>query len=447
MAEKTLLLGAPNVLLGASAFYDSTPAASMPISNLFNEEPSKLFRITEASTYFDKTWVTALCSAASPVDAVVWGNHNAATGATFRIMCYDDGVSLYGCKAVTPDALVSSTNLTGVVGDIDDDPLSPDVNNLGPTVSGLDTMALVGFVVFPGGHVPATGANSQCVLLNVYRNSSSGTAPKVTVKIYESGVLRGSTSVTNQDVTSVGGEVIRAYWDGALLTDTTGASFEVRVEGTAGSVASVGIKAIRPLMYYMSGTATLLGDSGWQAVPLPSSDPLWGSTLATEQLPMKNIHYVFGSQLSGVLSIVITLRDAANSAPMQAGYMIAGPKLTLTRDAVYGPVFQVVDPSTRGETAGGQFYGSSFRRKRRLFTTFSSLTSAEAVSLCERIDWLKGKTGAVFVSLFPDDTTLKQLTSALCVVEDLSELTAAPAVPSSGQTKIFSKSYTWLEKL
>lgn len=132
-------------------------------------------------------------------------------------------------ESKAPDAYVTQTNLDGTVGDIDEDPDSPDGNWADVVDDSLDTVAHVSFPT-PSGN-PTTGAGVQNFKIYVKR-STSDSSPTVKIDLYEGGVFRSATSITSSSVTSDSGELFTGTWDASSLSTPNGSGVECYIYGT-----------------------------------------------------------------------------------------------------------------------------------------------------------------------------------------------------------------------
>lgn len=164
-----------------------------------------------------------------PGSSTVWGAGYATTAAATDPL--DPTLGFRRDWDAVPDGIITQTNLSGAIGDLDDDPDDPD-GNWWTIVADGDTVAHVS-VGTPSRPLLA-GADLQEIRVLVRKNAAGGADPDVQVHLYESGNggnPLASTSVVS--VTSETGQVVSLTFDRTLLTDATGADLEVRVEGTA----------------------------------------------------------------------------------------------------------------------------------------------------------------------------------------------------------------------
>lgn len=140
-------------------------------------------------------------------------------------------------ERIAPDTLITQTNLSGSITDIDDDPDSPDGNWLLEIAApSVDTICLVGFAS-PVGTL-TTGTGLQEFKAWVRRTVAIGAnMPTVDLALYESGVLVRSIS-TGTTITSTTGVLVTAVWDSSELAgDGSNAEFEIIGQRNSGPPA------------------------------------------------------------------------------------------------------------------------------------------------------------------------------------------------------------------
>lgn len=131
-------------------------------------------------------------------------------------------------ESLAPDAYVTQTNLDGVIGDIDEDPDSPDANWADAIATDTDTIAHVSFPT-PTGN-PTQGADLQNFKAWV-KYAGGATNPTVQIDLYENGGLVTSGSPTT--VTSSSGQMITFTWDATALGTPNGSLVEAYIHGIA----------------------------------------------------------------------------------------------------------------------------------------------------------------------------------------------------------------------
>lgn len=136
-------------------------------------------------------------------------------------------------ESLAPDAIISSTNLSGAVTDIDDDPDSPDGAWLTATSAVTATDLRISFPT-PTGN-PTTGADLQAFRA-LLRKTAGTPTPTIDMELYETG--GGSALATLLDgtsITSTTGEVVEGTWNASLLGTPSGSAVQCRIVSTPGS--------------------------------------------------------------------------------------------------------------------------------------------------------------------------------------------------------------------
>ena len=128
-----------------------------------------------------------------------------------------------------PDAILAQTELTGVVGDIDDDPDAGDGNWLEASGNNVNTDVRTSFAS-PSAD-PKVGADLQEFRAEVkqFDGGQSGT-PDARIELWENGSLvRAGSDVA---VTSASSQVIAFTWNANELGTADGSLVEAKVVGT-----------------------------------------------------------------------------------------------------------------------------------------------------------------------------------------------------------------------
>lgn len=160
-------------------------------------------------------------------------------------------------ESLYPDAIISATNLSGSVADIDDDPDSPDGAWLTAPGNNNNTDVRVSMPTPTG--VPNTGAGLQSIRVLV-RKTNHSTDPSAVVELFETGGGSAlATVVASTSVGSTSGVVLSGTFDASLLSTADGSAVEVRVSGTTGggnpgNRASLEVGAIEWVADYSTGT-------------------------------------------------------------------------------------------------------------------------------------------------------------------------------------------------
>jgi hypothetical protein len=232
-------------------------------------------------------------------------------------------------QRMAPSALLEQTNLTGVVGNIQDDPDSPDANWLVATSNSVNTVARAGFGTPT--NPPTVGAALQEFRARVRKNSSNSGNPTAQLQLYENGILVASGS--SASVTSTTGQVISLTWNASSLGTSDGSLVECRVNTTAAGGGpsvrnSVDIGAIEWNAETSAVAAALAGNAIGQAVAsgiLTTQIPLIGAALT--------IAAATGDLIAGGGAATLEGEAAANSAAtgaLTAQISLAGSMASVT---------------------------------------------------------------------------------------------------------------------
>jgi hypothetical protein len=101
----------------------------------------------------------------------------------------------------------------------------------------------------------------------------------------------------------------------------------------------------------------------------------------------------------------ITLTDASLSY-IEAGYLFIGTRSVFTYNPEWGMAWQVVDPSEKKTTRGGQTKVIVKQSYRQLDLTLGFLTETQRASIALPLDLANGSRTPVLVITAPDSTTL-----------------------------------------
>lgn len=166
------------------------------------------------------------------------------------------------------------TNGTGAGTDIDDDPDSPDANQVDGSSNSLDL--LVGFTTPTG--PPAKGTNAQQFRVWLGKNGG-GQSADWAIDVYENGTLRASAIATGNTATT-SGELVTGNWtftSGFTNSDGSGVEIKVRQTGGARDLFVGAIKWVADYVTQKSASDTLLPtivDAKSYAIYLARSDAI-----------------------------------------------------------------------------------------------------------------------------------------------------------------------------
>jgi lysozyme len=124
---------------------------------------------------------------------------------------------------LSPDAIISQTNTTGTVSNVQDSPSSPDANSLTATTTGTaNDMRLS----FPTPSKSLSGTQTFNVWASATNTNGAVTS---TISIYENGVSKASGTATTVSTT---GQILTFTWDASILSDPTGSNVEIYISNT-----------------------------------------------------------------------------------------------------------------------------------------------------------------------------------------------------------------------
>ena len=222
-----------------------------------------------------------------------------------------------------PDAILAQTNLTGVVGDIQDDPDSPDANWLTASGNNVNTDVRTSFATPTGS--PTVGADLQEFRAQVRQfDEGQGGTPTSRCELWENGSLvRAGSNTSVPD----GGIVLSFPWDASELATADGSLVEVKVVGTKsggspGNRNTVEVGAVEWNVAFSAGTNV---DAGVVAMLLPEQAATLKAdislTAAVASLGLTEFIPTLATDISftaGVDSIILT----AQAAEVKPGVII-----------------------------------------------------------------------------------------------------------------------------
>jgi len=133
-------------------------------------------------------------------------------------------------QLLLPDAVVTATNLTASIGNLDEGVSNFDGVYATNQALNSNTLLSLSFPT-PSGDLNS-GANLQTFRARVRKNATVGNTTTVRIEVRESGVIRANS--TNTTVTSTTGVDISFTWDASVLASATGANVEIGIAQQAG---------------------------------------------------------------------------------------------------------------------------------------------------------------------------------------------------------------------
>lgn len=398
--------------------------AGLEASNLKTQEPSEVARIATLDPKHT-VWRFDLSSVEATFDGFALVNHNLLPGDYVRFTARSLTSSDFDEHQTAPNAIAASTNITGAVTDVDEAIDTPDGALIEPTTKTSDWTARFSWPNLTGIPLPGT-ARGQFVLRMIRKYTGAGAAnpvvtyPKLTVDLYEAGVLKlslGWRAVTSLDTT---GQIFIFPFNPNLLTTATGADIECVVtctpgiSGVTGSLFFGQYAAMDTLSLYHESLTGAGGplSSDWIQIPEPGG----------KEAPTKSIHYAASVPLDFVISgRVWVLSDGTVKNPktrlvdgavakgiikrdpqtyVEAGVWAGGPKFELSTGIQQdGPQINVEIEEVVGRTLGGQTYGADSFRFRVCEPTTIVVNREEKDFLLDYLAWQRGHSEAFYVIL------------------------------------------------
>jgi hypothetical protein len=133
-------------------------------------------------------------------------------------------------ELLLPDAVITATNLTADIADLDEGVDNFDDVYATTNGSNANTLLVLSFPT-PSGDL-TLGAGLQTFRARVRKNSATGNNPTVRLEVREGGVIRANS--TNTTVTSLTGVDITFTWDATVLASQTGVDVEIGIAQQAG---------------------------------------------------------------------------------------------------------------------------------------------------------------------------------------------------------------------
>lgn len=363
------------------------------------------------------------------IDGVALVNSNISPAGYYRFLATDEQDTYHSFLTLAPATLYNASNVTGVVGNIDEAISSPDSSFIGPTTT---TNAWDFGVTFANPSVtPRTGTAMAFVVVVAKLIGSPILAyPKMSWVLAESTLDLGTQSWRAVTESAGTGQVFIFPFNPATLAAPSMVNVESQFVCSAGDNGSYAqIDTIR--VYYENAALTSRFDTGWLPRPLsPDATDYDGPQ------PTVNLDYflpatvTLGQSGSSPLPrlTVMLLDDQADHDPADASYWVfpnsaglslirrfqdgfvdggvavAGPALFLERGVPYasaGPQSPVRVENLGGTSLIGNSYGSDTFRVRTL-TIELLATRAELQSLKDRIYFRRGNSGAFYFAAEPD---------------------------------------------
>lgn len=455
------LLGFPNVIAESDSLISQplTAPAGFEEEYLQTEEPSDTARIPTIDPLYSM-WSCDFQSSFKDVYGLATINSNISPWGYYRYFSSSGG-GLYTVLNTT--SIATSNNRTGNVTDVDEAILTPDSLYMSPTTTTSDWSVRLNFST-PGSS-PITGTARGLIVLNVILVGTPLVKyPRVSVDLYQSNVFLqslGYRAVTR----SSGSQTFIFDFDPVVLSNSNGSSMSALISFQPGSNTSYG-KLDTARCYVI--TATAEKDSNFINSPSylnPSRESITKRSTSFHYFPVSpwlditNVYFQIvddqvdhspdmGNSVSGIP--INNVKSPESQLYTQAGVWVAGgtlefnPGLTPKEPGSVGIAIQGVS----GNTLGGQSYGANtwIRRKTGPLTIYC--TRAEADLFMEHVPWLKGNSGAFYLSMDPDiDQQHQKFQSFWATLLGGVERPEIPSFYDSGSDSLYSLKCEFQEKL
>jgi hypothetical protein len=390
------------------------------------------------------------------VDGIALWNVNLSPWGRYRYT----GDDISGWLSTAPNAIGSLTNVTGVVGNVDEHISSPDSSYLQPTTG--DPWGFTADFATPA-VAPQPGTDRAAWVLRVVLTGTPLTIyPRITVatKVGAQTATARWKAVTS---TAATGQIFIFPFDpSALGAASDGSDLQMVFTGEPGDNAS-GCKVEAMRLY--TGTATPSADTGMLASPTGNYSDEDGPQ------PSIGLPYWAPSTWQDVESVnLIVLDDQAEVDPdrgiasagvpianvsqlptgyVQAGNAQAGPAVFLSRGVRHGsgPLTRIIIEERGGVTEGGQTYATDAFRRRGLSMDVL-VTQDELLILQNRLPWRRGHSGVIFFSADPDlPAARQQFLSFLATVREMGDGMPMPVRYASDGTMLHTVTLSLEEKL
>lgn len=469
------ILGLPND--GAQAYTTfgtniaGTPPAGLEAFYLGTEEPSERSRIPTLDP-LNTQWLASTSGIQREIDGLSIVNHNFRAGSQVRFLggTYT-GIIQYTQAQLSPNAIASSTNLAGVVGNIDETISAPDGLIVGPSTTIADWNVRVSFPNFSP--IPLLGYSRACFCLVVHLVSAGGdlTYPRLDCELWENGV---KISSLGWRAVSQATQILTFPFDFASLPGhIDGRDLECKILATEGGTG-VGLTycTLDALVVYYETATPASGadylahgwDSGWIDVP--------GDVRPSQSQPTRSIHYIPTTPwgvTSGPAAFVLMVRaDNTTHNPLNPGLLVpAGATIVFPDTYVQAGVWcfgaglicssgakndlKYFTPASQnlgqGQTIFGQTYAADEFRWRAGEPINLIVTRDELKTLQDQLGWRRGHSGAFYVALEPDvDISYQVFSSAWCTLISMSTPQELGAYRQDGQM-LYTITVQFQEKL
>lgn len=372
----------------------------MVATNLQDSQLTKVWRVTPTTDGV----LTGIFSSAHAIEIVpgssfsvdtiaLLGHASVEQTAKFRVR-WSETLDLFVAVYPLPATLVSSANLSGAIGAVDDPVAFVDGSWLTAVSHTVDTTAHVRFN--PSGTAGGTvdllaGAGLQRFSVWVRKSASGGTNPTYTMKVYDNGVDKGT--IATGSITSLTGQTLTGTWNASVLASLSSTTIECVVGVAAGTTSTGEFGAFEARLEHDPAHY----DYDHTTDPAPAGPD--GAVIQLVDLPPS-----IAVQAVDTILIEQAFFDSTN--PVSIGRLYVGGAFIPTRTVDVGWSMAIEDSTTIESSVGGQEHFDVGYQRRILTVTLSYLTETEAYDrIFYELDRLKGLAGDLVVILQPDTTT------------------------------------------
>lgn len=347
-------------------------------------------------------------------------------------------------------AILTSTNLTGVVSAIQDpDTENEDSSWLTATNGSSNTSLRVSFQSPTGVNLATTAATfntwgvlpfCQQFFVTLRRSATGSGTPSVAFTLYENGVSRGTIlgggSVASTAVTYV------LNWSGASLSSNLDdGRVELQIDGTAVSGTTVEIGAVSWAREFTTGTGYILQDSGWVPIVLPTS---YTNNPSIPGPPFTEVNFLTPQNIDSFWIDLIDVRNTA--AYLQVGRLILSSVDTFQVGISYSWGLSWNDPSVGIRSTGSSAYVYRLQPWREFMGVLENASQVEAYGIIlDKLDRGKGTSGDFLAIIHPDDPNFLWMRTIYARQSLLDGANNANAITTEEQGLLYKRKLLWEE--
>lgn len=408
--------------------------AGFEASYLKTEEPSDTAILNTVDPKHTQ-WYFDFAGVKTTIDTFAIINPNMSPNGKYRFIGSLSAGSVKTPDTLPPNAILTSVNMTGAVGNIDEDIYSPDGLYVGPTILSSDWGLRLGWATPANTPITGYGMAQIVIRAGLFANglgaTNPTTYPKMEVELWESGSL---IKVLGERAVSESSQIFIFPFNPTDLAAASLANIEVQIFFSPGVSPSGNQYAkIEAVQLYTEHTVHDY-DTGWIDSPLGQFE----ADLDGVQ-PTKSLHHLLTdiTTFYDIISFNLLLCDDHATYPLvsetsdfpsisgvpvgliahpasftQVGIVVSGAKLSLTIPASSPSFYAIPDvQEIEGETLGGQTYGADRSTKRSTGLIDFNVTREVAAKFFDKM-WRAGHSGAFYVAFEPGVEPKYQMLSA-----------------------------------